>query len=270
MIIYDLSHTVVGVMAVDIAALPALNGGTISLSSQDINYNTTPALLSASAASGGYCNLAFVYQWQYSTDGTNFYNISGATSQNYQPPALTTTTYYKRRVVCNSQTSYTNTATVTVYPTLSVGSITPSSQTINYNSSAATLSITSVSGGNGLYVYQWQISADNSNFSDISGATLPTYSPGVLTARYYRASVWSYGVTVYTSSCTVSVYPQLLSGSISPSIQTINYNSSAATLTISSASGGNGSYSYQCRFLLIITVLVMLVTLLASPIHQVL
>ncbi|OQP63461.1 hypothetical protein A3860_24265 [Niastella vici] len=244
-IIYDHSLTVVGVLAVDIASLPALNGGTVN-GSQSVNYNTTPALISATVASGGNCGSSFVYQWQSSTDGSNFNNISGATGQNYQPPALTTTTYYRRRVICNTQTAYTNVATITVYPLLTVGSISPASQTINYNSSAATLSITSVSGGNGSYYYQWQISTDNSNFSDISGANLATYSPGGLTAtRYYRVSVLSYGVTKYSSSSIISVYPQLLSGSITPSSQTINYNSSAAALSISSASGGNGSYTYQ-------------------------
>jgi len=79
-----------------VTVYPVLNAGSIG-SNQTIYSGTTPALLTsisgASGASGDY-----VYQWQYSTNGTSYSNIAGATSTTYQPPALYANTYYKRRV----------------------------------------------------------------------------------------------------------------------------------------------------------------------------
>lgn len=48
-------------------------------------------------------------------------------------------------------------------------------------------SLTAASGGSGTLEYQWQISADNATWADISGATTTTYDPTSITAtRYYR------------------------------------------------------------------------------------
>jgi RHS repeat-associated protein len=93
----------------------ALVGGTISDPTQSISYNATPALLSATAASGGSCLYGFTYQWYSAPDDLTWTAISGATSQNYQPGPLIATTYYYRKVTSgSSSTSTTNNAVVTV------------------------------------------------------------------------------------------------------------------------------------------------------------
>jgi RHS repeat-associated protein len=224
---------------------PPLVGGTISNTFQAINYNTTPAVINASAASGGNCGGAYLYTWYSSTDGVNFSPISNSNVQNYQPPALTATTYYERQVGCNSFSAYTsNYDTIKVYPQLVAGSVTPSPQSINYNTVPATLSISSVSGGTGSYTYQWNSSSDGIMWTPISGAVNPTYAPPALTTTtYYLATVFSNGAKAISNSGVVNVYPQLTC-SINPSSQSINYNTTPVTLT-SSVSGGNGSYSYQ-------------------------
>ncbi len=59
------------------------------------------------------------YQWQQSIDGgITWTNISGATSQNYAPGALTQTTKYRRATTVSGFTCYSNvvTKTVTVTP----------------------------------------------------------------------------------------------------------------------------------------------------------
>jgi hypothetical protein len=221
-----------------------LVAGSISPSSQTINYNTTPGTLTLSGVSGG--NSSYTYQWQSSSDNSTWTNISGATSTGYSPGSLTATTYYRVVVTSNGVTAYSATAVVTVYPQLVGGSISPSGQTINYNTVPGTLTLSGVSGGNGSYTYQWQSSPDNSTWTNISGATSTGYSPGSLTATtYYRVVVTSNGVTAYSATAVVTVYPQLVAGSISPSSQTINYNTTPGTLTLSGVSGGNSSYTYQ-------------------------
>lgn len=61
-----------------------------------------PGTLDGTAFSycGGGSNPTISFQWQVSTDNVNFTNISGATAEDYAPPAITTTTnvvrYYRR------------------------------------------------------------------------------------------------------------------------------------------------------------------------------
>ena len=109
--------------------------GTISNPSQSINYNSAPATLNCLAASGGSCGTyTITYQWQESSDNVSWTNIGGATSQNFSPPALTQTTYYRRSAVSQTNVAgYSNTATILVYPQLIGGTVSPSSETTNYN-----------------------------------------------------------------------------------------------------------------------------------------
>jgi hypothetical protein len=233
---------------VTITGVPvALNGGTISNPSQSIDYDTVPAEIIASAASGGSCSGSYSYQWYSSTNNSTFTAISGATGQDYQPGVLTVTTYFKRLTTCGSSTAYTtNTATVTVYSQLTGGTISPASESINYNTSPGTLTLSGVSGGNGTYSYQWLSSTNDNSFSTISGATSTTYTPPALTTTtYYVVNVYSNGIIVNSSVATITVYGALAGGSISPSAQTINYNTTPSVMTLNGVSGGNGTYTYQ-------------------------
>ncbi|CAN0508921.1 unnamed protein product, partial [Discosporangium mesarthrocarpum] len=122
------------------------------------------------------------YQWQISTDGTSFSDISGATDATYTTEALTATTYYQVVVSasasgCDDATSAI--ATVTVIPDIVI-TADPSDDTI-CEGGTSSLSV-SITGGAGTVTYQWQISTDGTNFSDISGATDATYTTEALTA----------------------------------------------------------------------------------------
>jgi RHS repeat-associated protein len=228
--------------------LPALNGGNASPASQDILTGTAPAALSSSTATGGNCGGSYTYQWMNSSNGTAFYAISGATGASYSPPALTQTMYYQRMVTCGSESVYSTTATVNVYPHLAAGTISSSGSSINYGTAPGTISTTAATGGlcGGSYSYQWQVSTNgNVSFADIAGATGLSYTPGTLTATTgYRCKVTCNTETVYTGNYTATVYAQLAAGTISPATQSINYNT-AATLTGTAATGGNGTYTYQ-------------------------
>ncbi|MDO6430193.1 DUF6443 domain-containing protein [Flavitalea sp. BT771] len=221
-----------------------LNGGSIINSSQSINYNAIPALLNGTAATGGSCGTSYTYQWYTSADNINFTTISGATGVSYQPGALTVTTYFKRVVTCSGSTAST-TATVTVYPQLVSGTVSPSSQSINYNTSPSGLTTTASTGGNGTYTYQWYSSPDGTSWTLITGATNSSYAPGPLTATtYYRYIVASNGATATSNTATVTVYPQLQAGTLNPATQTIDYGS-YTTIILRGYSGGNGTYTSQ-------------------------
>ncbi|WP_300662027.1 T9SS type A sorting domain-containing protein [Fluviicola sp.] len=75
----------------------SFSGGTISANEKVACGNLPNQITSTAAASvpNSYYSMTS-YQWQSSTDGTNWTNITSATGLNYSPPALYTTTYYRR------------------------------------------------------------------------------------------------------------------------------------------------------------------------------
>ncbi|MBC8320110.1 MAG: HYR domain-containing protein, partial [Bacteroidetes bacterium] len=230
---------------VTITVYPDFVVGSIS-ADQTICYNTAPAELTGVAPPGG--NTPYTYQWQNSTDGTTFADISGATSLNYTPAALSATTYYQLVQTSASGCGYatTNMVTITVYPDFVVGSIS-ADQTICFNTAPAELTGVAPTGGNTPYIYQWQNSTDGTTFADISGATGLNYSPAALSATTYyqlvQTSASSCGVET-TNMVTITVYPDFVVGSISAD-QTICYNTAPAELTGVAPTGGNTPYTYQ-------------------------
>ncbi|MEP1790270.1 hypothetical protein [Reichenbachiella sp.] len=220
-----------------------LSGGNTS-GAKTICYGASAGTLgNSSSASGGLSS--YSYQWQVSSNNSSWSNISGATGTSYSPGNLTATRYYRRRVISCGKTVYAASEKVTVRSSLSSGSIN-GAKTICYGASAGTLgNSSSASGGNGSYSYQWQISTNNSSWSNISGATGTSYSPGNLTSnRYYRRRVYSCSQYKYTSSQKITVYSNLTAGSIS-NAQTLCYNGDPGTLTNTASASGGTSRVYQ-------------------------
>ena len=230
-----------GSASLSITAVAALDAGSLSPSSQAINYGSVPTTITGTAATGGASSPSYSYQWQSSPDNTSWTNISGATLLNYSPGNLFATTYYRRQVTENTSYSvaYTASVVVTVYPQLAC-TISPSTQTISSGATASTLS-SSVSGGTGTYTYQWQSSPDNTTWTNV--ATTANYSPGVLTAtKYYRLIVTSNGANITSNTATVTV-SSAPTATLSITSTTASGNGSINTLSCA-AGGGNGTYTY--------------------------
>ena len=237
-----------------VTSCPSLSGGTItSGANQTINYNTIPANIICSGASGGNCFPEYDYQWLYSTNGTTWNHVSGALSLtlDLSTTALTQTTYYRCLVddVMINTGAYSSIATVTVYPQLVSGSITPSSESVNFNSVPGQLTEFGMYGGSGTYTYQWQsASVGVGSFTPISGATSGSYAPGPLTtSTWYNVITTCNGVSVTSAPVLVRVNPPLAPGTINPANVIINAGTSPGLLTSTAATGGgcSGSYSYQ-------------------------
>ncbi len=216
--------------------------------SQTIYYNTTPATISCSAASGGICSggtTTYSYQWYQSTDNITYSAVSGATSQNFTASsAITQTTYYKRWVFSSTTTvnGYSGVATVFVYPQLNGGVVSPSVKAFTYNTSPGTLTLTGVSGGDGTsYTYQWQSSTDSVTWSNV-GSTSTTYTPGALTATtYFRAVVTNHSVPA--NSVPAKMMPE--TGTITPAIDSVLYNTSPGQLRVTGVYGSYSTNAYQ-------------------------
>jgi gliding motility-associated-like protein len=232
---------------VALTVLPALTAGSIA-ADQTVCAGTAPAPLTSVAGPSGGTG-TFAYQWESSTDNTNFTAIGGATGATYTPGALTITTYFRRQVTSGGCTAApSNVVTITVAPALVAGSI-GSNQALCAGSVAAALTSTApASGGPGSLTYQWESSSDNNTFTTIGGANGLTFSPGTLnTTTYYRRRVDASSgcAPAYSNVVTITVTPAVVAGTIAAD-QTVCLGTTPAALTSAAgASGGTGSYAYQ-------------------------
>jgi RHS repeat-associated protein len=214
--------------------------GSISPANSTVNPGVSPGQLTGTLPTGGFCN-PYSYQWLISTGGA-YTPISGATGQNYTPPGTATNVSYERQVTCGSEIQTSNSAIVNV--NVIPGALTPATQQINYNAVPGALSLGTSAGGSGTFSYLW-FSSSTSSFATQTqvGSSTTSYSPPALTATtYYRVQVVA-GLSAYSSTVVVNVYPQV-GGLIRPVSQSINYSTAPGLLT-ASGSGGNGTFSYQ-------------------------
>lgn len=152
---------------------------------QVICIGATPAALTSITAGTGSGDIS--YEWQTNASGT-YETISGATSAGYQPPALTSTTSYRRRTVSvyygnTLYSDYTTEVTISTIPRPVAGTITPANPVV-CSGDNITLSLTGYTGS-----IQWQ-EYRQGWWYDIDGATANTYTtPALTNIAYYRAVV---------------------------------------------------------------------------------
>ena len=197
-------------------------------------------------AIGGKVGATITYQWEQSSDKITWINALGvSTNANYATPALTNSTWYRRKAANGIETIISEPSLVTVYDALTAGTIS-STQAICANTAPAAFTETAPTGGTGTYTYQWQSSPNGTTWTDISGATSATYTSGALTAttQFRRAVTSGACATVYSPVITITVYANLTAGTIS-SAQTICYNTTPAAFTQTAPTGGTGTYTYQ-------------------------
>jgi hypothetical protein len=186
-------------------------------------------------------------QWQQSTNGSTYTNISGATSSAYTISAVTASQngYLYRAVFTNSAGSATTAAaTLTVQsgPTVTRS---PSSATVNAGQS---VTFTAAASGNPAPTVQWQVSIDGGNtFSNISGATSTTLTLAATTASQngyvYRAVFTNSVGSATTANATLTVrYAPLVSSN--PTSQTVNAGQSV-TFTASAAGSPAPTVQWQ-------------------------
>ncbi|NLW10087.1 MAG: hypothetical protein GX036_09600 [Firmicutes bacterium] len=144
------------------------------------------------------------YQWQVSTDGgSNWSNITGATSASYTTPAVTfgnNGNRYRCGVIytkdgISSNPVYSNPATLSVVAEPSI-SAHPQDTTATVGATATFTIVAEApdAAEGGVLSYQWQVSTDGgSTWNDITGATGSSYTTPVLSladnGNQYRCRV---------------------------------------------------------------------------------
>jgi hypothetical protein len=216
---------------VSITVFQPLAEGAIPSPQPTVAYNTIPATLTCSAPSGG--TGSYSYQWQVYNNAA-YVDIQGATLASYTPPALTTSTIYRRSVTSgNCGTAYSNAVTINVYGQFSPGTI-GISQYICNGGTPSQLVGSEPTGGTGTYTYQWQSSLDGSNFSNVLNATNSSFNPSALnTTTYFRRAATSGSCgNVYTNAIPIYVYSPLTEGTLTAP-QTVCYGGDANPLQVS-------------------------------------
>lgn len=183
---------------------PRVITASVSPSSQSINYNTVPATLTASGAGGG--NGTYSYQWQSCATVNGTYSQVGSGGISYSPGPLMSTTYYEMVTTSNGVSVTSAPGVVNVYPPLQAGTISaPGGTSYSYGADPGDLAGTPASGGNGIYSYQWQSSANNTNWTNIGSGGL-TCDPGPLyNSTYFRLVVTSNGISVPTAGLLLNI-----------------------------------------------------------------
>ena len=196
MVVLSVNNDVVEVQS-SLTVSGALMPGSIG-SDQSITPSTTPAALTSTTPASGAGTIT--YQWQSSTSGISWTNISGATSTTYAPGALSGTTYYRRAATNTCGTVYTASVQITV---AAVGAdiITANGTTICSGEVAAlSASANSVAGA----IFRWYNAATGGSLIH-TGAT---YNPSPSSTTTYHVSVS--GTSLSESSrkaVTVTVKP---------------------------------------------------------------
>jgi hypothetical protein len=157
--------------------------------------------------------------------------------------------WYKVSTTTGCGAPVTDSMYIFLYAPLSGGGVSPN-QSICRSTVPAAMTVSSVTGGSGSYVYQWQRSTDNLIWTDISGATSISYTPPIQNTAgtfYFRRVTTD--VALYTSCgilnsapITLTVYASLSTSSVSTQLYCLgDLASEMNPVTI----GGDGNYTYQ-------------------------
>ncbi len=156
------SAATAAVGAVPITAIAAISG------TAQMGVELTAGALTPAGATANY-------QWQISSNGTTYTNISGATTNKYTPVAGDVGQYIK--VAATGAGNYSGTVTsaataaVGAAPITAIGAISGTAQ-VGVELTAGSLTPVGATAN-----YQWKISSNGTTFTDISGATTNKYTP---------------------------------------------------------------------------------------------
>lgn len=230
------------------------NNAITNLGPLEVCNGNNPASLIGTTPTGG--GGGYNYQWQSTTDGFVWSNISGANSKDYNPPALSspsvTTQYQYRRIVTTTTCEDTSNAySIYVYPDITDNTL-PSDITACAGEDAANIIAPVPNGGNGTFTYTWEQSINSAPFTTISGANSADYDPPVLSLVAGAITTYDFRRIVTSTTCTntsanyrITLYPGINNNTI-PDISPELYcgDVDLSTLIGSTPTGGNGSFSY--------------------------
>ncbi|MCU0473276.1 MAG: gliding motility-associated C-terminal domain-containing protein [Bacteroidales bacterium] len=186
---------------VNIIVQPAITGNLIGKDTT-ICYNQNPlALTGAGTPAGGYGKINYHWLQNNLNNWPLHVNAEGpdSTKADFDPSALTQTTFYKRKVTSGHCVDYSSTVTITVLQSIT-GNVTLKPDSVICEGSLFNVLGASPAGkgaGPGSYDYQWQDSTATNKWQPAAGLNTDTiYTPDTLQfatieQRYFRRVVYS-------------------------------------------------------------------------------
>ncbi|WP_297868830.1 GEVED domain-containing protein, partial [uncultured Flavobacterium sp.] len=186
------------------------------------------------------------YQWQVSTNGTSWTDLEGANATSLVLNGLTSSnTGTQYRCVLNGGDVISDGASLTVFDAVAIGTQ-PANQTVCSN--AASVTFTSVATGSGLS-YQWQMSTNGTDWSNVTGATSAAYTintPSVsLNNNQYRVVVSGTApCSAVTSDAATLTVNEIVAITAQPVAVTQCSTESTASFSVTATGTGLG-YQWQ-------------------------
>ncbi|MEE4214085.1 MAG: gliding motility-associated C-terminal domain-containing protein [Bacteroidales bacterium] len=174
---------------------PSITNNTVStisgLADTTICSGQVPNTLEGEAPGGG--DGSYFFEWEYSTDQLSWNPAPGTNDQaEYQPPALTEDTWYRRIVLSGECAVASNPVSIVVLPLIADNAIS-SDQMVCYNTLPGIITGSSPAGGDGNYTYLWEQSTDNITWVAAPGnnTSIDYQSPEITEETFYRRTVFS-------------------------------------------------------------------------------
>ena len=229
--------------AVPVEVLPEITPGALSASTDTICYGS-PAFLTSTTPTGADGN--FDVNWFYGTGSSLNYLPTWQGLEQTLPNAIESfSTYveYESQYGCGTVTS--DTINVHVYEALESGMLS-ASQSICFDTSPDPLTLSSASGGNGVFEYTWQILTEGAS-EPSTGAYGTIWSPGPLLSTM-EVSVVAESTSgcgsVESNTIEIYVFEELIAGSITTLESPICYGFTSAFSANDAPSGENLSYQW--------------------------
>ncbi|GAB2539043.1 hypothetical protein GCM10027189_22160 [Rufibacter soli] len=188
-----------------VVVVPPIGPNTIQSDQTLCSTTTAPAPLVGSTVTGGgtAANRTIIWESSLTGNANDFTPITGANTQNYTPPTLTQTTYFRRTIRLvegDCAPSISNVVVITVVPPITNNSISATETKVCQGAMVA-LTGTAAAGGNGELDYLWESSTTSATagFTPApSTATNPNNSqnytsPFITQNTWYRRTVLSRG-----------------------------------------------------------------------------
>lgn len=198
---------------VKLVAVPVIN---ITSQPLDKTIDTNSVSFSISASHNGVLSssVPLTYQWQYSSNNRNWYNISGAKQSILSINNLTRANnnyYYRAVLTVSTFTTISRAAKLTILPTISYAPISVNATNkvvsgveyidLNFSINANTTT--------GTLIYQWQQSSNRGyTYTNISGAT--SNAVGIRNIKKSLYSLYRYRVIVKNGVDTITVPVNLI------------------------------------------------------------
>jgi gliding motility-associated-like protein len=192
------------------------------------------------------------YTWEQSSNGVVWGPITGSddSTQNFQPPYLTSSTFYRREITtAGCGDNYSDTVLINVQQPISNNTITAVSQTICSGTSADSILGSNPLNGTGApYTYLWQEkTASNTSWTAASGINSnKNYFSGVLTGTtiFRRVIPAAFCDSSFSNLDTIYVQNSIAANTILSADQAICSTILPDTIHASLPSGGPGTYTY--------------------------